>query len=585
MLRYLQALYGDGTLSGLTDRQLLERFRSANREQDHDDAELAFTTMVHRHAAMVWRVCRSLVRDAHDAEDAFQATFLILVRKAESLRVRETLGPWLYVVAYRTGLSTRSSSARRREVERSAAVLRGEAVERTDRDEVVGFDQDLAAAIHAQIMRLPEASRAVVVLCDFEGLSYLEAARQLDLPLGTLQSRLARARVRLRRGLIRQGITMPASSRTGDTSSHLTLGMFTAVGLPHLIARRAARLCALVTSDPAGVENIVTGSVQALIGGGLRSMFFGNLKRVLLNLVGVSLVCGALLHSYASSGQPAQDIEQTKSRSQPRRAEEKKLEVPAPRDVKVAGGRGKILIYALDENEERIRLRPEEPRGNFKEIEREVRWAVVTGTIDHRKVRESFQDGERVELPARTRSITGSGGHGSFQDGGRIELLKARGMYTRVELQRQILQKDGKWSAWKKVDMVASLRILDNVPEIEAERTSEELRPGALVDPLPFLKEGHWSGVDVEQFIRIRLKTAKESEIGLMGSRGKSRPAGPPEAEPPSLMLRTLDFTVESGQTYRYRSRVVYWNPRWKQGAAKVVFGPWSSSTEIVTIP
>ncbi len=143
---------------------------------------------------MVWNVCRSLIRDLHDAEDAFQAIFLILVRKADSLRVGETLGPWLHVVAYRTALGVRSSVARRRDVERSAAARLHEAFEIDEPGASSEPADELRASIQCEIMRLPESFRAVVVLCDLEGLAYLEAARRLNIPLGTVQSRLARAR-------------------------------------------------------------------------------------------------------------------------------------------------------------------------------------------------------------------------------------------------------------------------------------------------------------------------------------------------------------------------------------------------------
>ena len=120
LLRYLGALYGGRALDGCSDGQLLERVTATNAEQDRTDAELAFATLMERHGRMVWRVCRSLVVDDHDAEDAFQATFLILIRKANSLRVRRTLGPWLYPVANRVAMGSRAAALRRRSVERAA---------------------------------------------------------------------------------------------------------------------------------------------------------------------------------------------------------------------------------------------------------------------------------------------------------------------------------------------------------------------------------------------------------------------------------------------------------------------------------
>ena len=102
VLRYIGALYGGGALVGCSDSQLLERFIATNGDADRTEAELAFASLVERHGRMVWHVCRSLAVDDHDAEDAFQATFLVLLTKAGTLRIRQSLGPWLHAVAYRT---------------------------------------------------------------------------------------------------------------------------------------------------------------------------------------------------------------------------------------------------------------------------------------------------------------------------------------------------------------------------------------------------------------------------------------------------------------------------------------------------
>src|SRR5262249_35683086 len=133
-----------------------------------------------------------------DAEDAFQATFLVLVRKARSLRRPDALGPWLFGVARHVATRARQSTARRREHERRAAAA--EAV-----GSPVGLGPDEAALVHAEVGRLPEGLRAAVVLCDLEGLSYQEAAERLGWSHATLRGRLTRARERLRRRLTRLG--------------------------------------------------------------------------------------------------------------------------------------------------------------------------------------------------------------------------------------------------------------------------------------------------------------------------------------------------------------------------------------------
>jgi RNA polymerase sigma factor (sigma-70 family) len=611
VLRDLRTLYHVGILTGLTDRELLERFQSANQGGDREGAELVLAALIERHAPMVWSVCRAHVCDPHDAEDAFQATFLILVRKAGSLRLRETLGSWLYVVAHRTALSIRSAAARRRAVERAAAVERSESTNSPGLERSPDLDEDDLAIIHTEILRLPAPARTVLLLCDLEGLSYRQAAERLNLPLGTIQSRLARARGRLRRSLIRQGIHMPASSGSGDYWPNPMLADLGAVWLSPSLIQRVIRLCVTVACDPARTGTMLTGSVQSLIQGGLRSMFLGKMKRVLLSLAGGVLVCGTLWQSVAKSGQPQQEEPRPASRPHPEIGPIRwSTAIPAPRQVRVTAGRGDIRAYALDEKGERITEQVKKKSRNrgpmmggmmgmmgqaarkkrnrietvFKEETRDVRWVVVTGVIDHRRIQWWWRCGHRAVPSTR--------------------------IYCRVDLQRKALQKDGSWSEWEAVDPMPTLEILDNSPEVEEERTPNEVRLSNLVDPLPFLKSGRWSGVDVEQFIPkapTPVKPAEEPQPGPPGMMGQAdvlmrRVDTPPEDEPRVLMLRTLDFTVEPSRTYRYRSRVVAFNPDNQPGPGpggqrkkknmpgnvqrpKTVPGPWSDATEIVTVP
>jgi HlyD family secretion protein len=197
-LRHLRTLFHDGTGRDLSDGQLLERFATDLGEP----AERAFSALVERHGAMVLRVCRSVLIDTHDAQDAFQATFLVLVRKARGLWVRESLGPWLHQVAYRTALCARSRAARRRRHERNAAG-RSEAA-------VVPNHEDWKSVLHEEIERLPVRFRAPLVVCDLGGQSQEQAARQLGLPIGTVKSRLSRGRDRLRDRLRQRGLAPDA---------------------------------------------------------------------------------------------------------------------------------------------------------------------------------------------------------------------------------------------------------------------------------------------------------------------------------------------------------------------------------------
>ena len=151
---------------------------------------------------MVWRACVAIVHDEHEAEDAFQATFLVLVRKARSLWVRDSLGPWLFQVACRTASCLRTTVNRRRTLERRCA----------ERNAVRSFevetlrDSDLDAAVHEELNRLPEKYRAPIVLCDLDGRTHQEAARLLGWPIGTVKSRQSQGRGLLRDQLVRRGV-------------------------------------------------------------------------------------------------------------------------------------------------------------------------------------------------------------------------------------------------------------------------------------------------------------------------------------------------------------------------------------------
>lgn len=193
--RRMRSLLEGGAAGGLADGQLLERFQ-ARREDEA--GERAFAALVDRHGPMVLRVCRDALRDPHDAQDAFQATFLVLARKAASIRRRDALGPWLHGVALRVASASRASAARRRRHERRAAELSPRLFLAEERPEP-------SAALHEEIGRLPERYRAPLVLCYLEGRTCEEAARLLGWPVGTVKSRLSRARDRLRARLDRRG--------------------------------------------------------------------------------------------------------------------------------------------------------------------------------------------------------------------------------------------------------------------------------------------------------------------------------------------------------------------------------------------
>ena len=193
--RELRTLMHLGAVGGRTDGQLLEWYLSGGSA-----AEGSFAELVERHGPMVLRVCRSILGDGPDAQDAFQATFLVLVRRAGSLCVRDSLGPWLYQVAWRVARCARKDEARRRRHERRAAERKA-----TSEDAPMP-DPDSDAILFEELSRLPDRYRVPLVLCDLEGHPQELAARHLGCAVGTIKSRLARGRETLRRRLARRGL-------------------------------------------------------------------------------------------------------------------------------------------------------------------------------------------------------------------------------------------------------------------------------------------------------------------------------------------------------------------------------------------
>ncbi len=301
-LRTIRELFTAGTVGGLTDRQLLERF-TAN---DGDGAELAFASLVERHGPMVLHACRTVLRDAHEAEDAFQATFLILALKAGSIRGQHSLASWLYSVAYNVAATARSSAARRRAHEWRAGRRRPLAIVEDARD-------DLGPVIHEELHRIPARYRAVLVLCYLEGLTQREAAQKLGWPIGTVQSRLARGRQRLRGRLARRGLDPSPAVLTLALSSEAPR-----VVLPAPLANATVRLA--LAMGPARALAIGAGPVAAmrLAERVARTMF---VSKVLTTSVTVLLAAGVIALGaavYAYQGARVSSPEPAKVDSTPR---------------------------------------------------------------------------------------------------------------------------------------------------------------------------------------------------------------------------------------------------------------------------
>ncbi len=248
----------------------------------HDEgAESAFNVLLERHGPMVLAVCRRILSDPHDAEDAFQATFLVLVRKAGSVRKRDSIADWLYGVARRVSAHARTDSARRRLIERRAVSGSWIANQPPQPD----------IDITDEVEHLPQELRAPVVLCYLQGLTHEQAARRLGWPVGTVRSRLARARLRLRADLTRRG--------TAPDAALLPMLAFRRISLPEKLIDATVKAAIQLTARDAGEAGLVSAFAVALTEGVLRTMFVSKLKAIALTLIAVgAITSGVGLYAY-----------------------------------------------------------------------------------------------------------------------------------------------------------------------------------------------------------------------------------------------------------------------------------------------
>jgi RNA polymerase sigma factor (sigma-70 family) len=241
LLAYLRRLAGAAATDS-NDAELLERF--ANQRD-----ETAFAALLRRHGPLVWSVCRRVLGEDHAAEDAFQATFLVLVRKARSVSKQASIRSWLHGVALRVSLRARQQEQLRRRRERETPCrLPGDATW-----------QDVRPILDEEIQRLPEKYRLPIILCYLEGQTNDEAARLLNCPRGTIATRLARARERLRTRLLRRGVTLSA----GTLAAMLTDNVMSAVVPPLLIAQTVK--VALTGAASVSITTLTEGVLHAML--------------------------------------------------------------------------------------------------------------------------------------------------------------------------------------------------------------------------------------------------------------------------------------------------------------------------------
>ena len=288
--------------AGLADATLLDRFVS---ERD----ESAFEALLRGHGPMVLGVCRRVLRNDADAEDAFQATFLVLLRKAASIRPRSMVGNWLYGVAHSTALKARAMSTKRTTKEREAA--------QRSRPEKLSEDwQRLPDLLDQELQGLPARYRSAIVLCELEGKTIKEAARQLDCPIGTVGTRLSRGRSILAKRLARRGLALSgAGSLATVLSQNARAGNLPAHLLTSTLNTAHAFIAGAAVSGSASIK------VATLADGAMKSMFLTKLKLTLtLSLVVGVIATGAAtlnFRSLAGDGQNDQTIKKEVKPTEP----------------------------------------------------------------------------------------------------------------------------------------------------------------------------------------------------------------------------------------------------------------------------
>jgi len=271
----VRQLFDEGSIAGFSDTQLLERFTTRR------DAE-AFEALVERHGPMVLAVCRSLLKDGNDAQDAFQATFLVLVRKADSLWVvRSSLGSWLYRVAYRIAVQANVDAVRRREVERRVGAMR-EPISVGE-----GSTHDILSVLHDEIGRLPEKLRAPIVLCHLEQMTHAEAADQLGWTVGTVRGRVARARQLLGARLSRRGLEL-----SGGLLITILSEQMAQAAVPKAWASSTAGIATKLVAGQA-VAGVASATASAFSKRLLRSMVMTRLKWATAALLVAGVATGA----------------------------------------------------------------------------------------------------------------------------------------------------------------------------------------------------------------------------------------------------------------------------------------------------
>lgn len=397
-IRYVRRLGLLREPHSVSDAQLLDAFLAGSDEA-------AFASLVKRHGPMVLGVCRRVLRNAHDAEDAFQATFLVLFRKAARIGDRELLGNWLYGVAVRAALKMKSADNARRERERLAGAEKPPGIPGP------ADSAELLSQLDAELSQLPDKYRAPVVLCDIEGLTRTEAARRLGWPVGTLNWRLSRAREMLAMRLRRRGVEV-----SGAVATSALLAQSASATVPP--ALMAATTKSALSAAAAGTAAMIANEIGSLTRGTVHAMFAVKLKSVTAFLVLAGVVGAAgvgLSHRVSATEQPASQNRQSDQSDEQRMRQEIRT----------------------------LRLRAEEARREADQLRGRLTAVREASRDDRTDLR--YQASYRLRIPVDScpalfrYRVPVETGFSEMKDGGRIDIVEIWGTRPRIEVGGQYL--------------------------------------------------------------------------------------------------------------------------------------------------
>jgi RNA polymerase sigma factor (sigma-70 family) len=360
---------------GLTDAELLRRW-VAGRDQ------AAFEALLWRHGPAVLGVCRRILHDVHDAEDAAQATFLVLARKGGSVGRRQAVAAWLHTVAYRVALRARD---RRPHATVLTAPDLAALPARPTEDPVW---RDLRPVLDEEISRLPEKYRAPFVLCCVEGRTNEEAAREMACPVGTILSRLARARERLRQRLTRRGVTLTA----GALAAALAAEEATAA-LPGVLVRTTVSAAALAVAGK-GLVGVVSTEVVSLAEGVVRTMLLTKVKVATAVVLGLAVLggSGTMLGYGRVLGEPGDQAPAAQAGRTAPPSEEKLKALLAEKEKEISDLKARIA--ALEEDSRVKALRAEK-------LAREAQAQAERALVAEQEAREQAEQARKQAEDAR----------------------------------------------------------------------------------------------------------------------------------------------------------------------------------------